>query len=58
MEGGRGGRTLIRLALLPELARSLDLRFGAELFEVFVGHDLTTDELVLEVGAGASGRAC
>lgn len=51
------GRTLIGLALLPELARGLDLRFRAELLEVFVGHDLTADELVLEVGTGSE-RVC
>ena len=46
-----GGRTLVGLALLLELAGGLDRRFAPVLLEVRVAHDLTTDELVLEVRA-------
>ena len=45
------GHTLVRLALLPELASCLDGGFAAMFPQIFVGHDFTTDELVLEIGA-------
>ena len=45
--------TLIRLALLPELACRLDGRFATVLVQVVVRHDLTADELVLKVRAVA-----
>jgi hypothetical protein len=43
--------TLVGLALLPELAGRLDGGLGPVLVEVIVRHDLTANELVLEVGA-------
>ena len=45
--------TLVRLALLSEFPSSFDRCFAAVFPEVLVAHDLTTDELVLEVGAGS-----
>ncbi len=46
--------TLIRLALLPQLARRLDRAFTAVLMQVFIRHDLPTDEFVFKVGAERS----
>lgn len=43
--------TLVRLSLLSELAGSLDGGFAPVLAQVLVAHDLTTDELVLEIRA-------
>jgi len=40
----------IRLALLPELAGSLDSRFTAVLMEIGIAHDFAANELVLEIG--------
>ena len=47
----RRGHTLVRLALLPELTSRLNGRFAPVLMQVVVRHDLTADELVLEVRA-------
>lgn len=43
--------TLVRLALLSQLARSLDGRLGPVLVQVIIRHDFTTHELLFEVRA-------
>ena len=48
-----GSLTLVCLALLLELAGRFHGGFAPVLVEVLVAHDLTADELVLEVGAGS-----
>ena len=50
----KAGRTLVGFALLLELAGRLDGRFAPVLVQVWVAHDFTTYELVLEVRAAAS----
>ena len=49
------GHTLVRLALLTQLARRLDGRLTAMLAKVLIRHDLTAHELVLEVGVDDTG---
>jgi hypothetical protein len=45
--------TLVWFALLSKFAGGLDGRFGSVFAEILVRHDLTTDELIFEVGAVA-----
>lgn len=46
--------TLVRLALLSELASSLHSSFTSVLVKVLIAHDFTTHELVLKVRAVVS----
>ena len=51
-KGEMAGRlTLIRFPLLSQFSRGFDSILTAVLFQIFVGHDFTTNEFVLEVRA-------
>ena len=52
----REARTLIRLALLPELTGCLDGRFASVFVQICVAHNFATNELVLKVGVDDASR--
>ena len=52
----REARTLIRLALLPELTGCLDGRFASVFVQICVAHNFATNELVLKVGMDDASR--